>query len=159
MDHTKQDFWQFWRIAFNNFPFWFYCRTHKKAWEANLLTYSLAEMSSRNSIMPCCHLVCIRYKPFMNSQGPLDEFVSILSRCGKAGPIRPFYVLRWHHIESLLDGGVTITVNFWYKVCKNDYPHQTCVQLKQLVIRQLGQQKQKSPTPSNTRVLLWISFH
>lgn len=26
--------------------------------------------------------------------------------------------LRWHHIESLLDGGVTITVNFWYKVCK-----------------------------------------
>lgn len=24
--------------------------------------------------------------------------------------------LRWHHIESLLNGGVTITVNFWYKV-------------------------------------------
>lgn len=26
-------------------------------------------------------------------------------------------VSRWHHIESLLNGGVTITVNFWYKVC------------------------------------------
>lgn len=23
---------------------------------------------------------------------------------------------RWHHIESLLNGGITITVNFWYKV-------------------------------------------
>lgn len=22
----------------------------------------------------------------------------------------------WHHIESLLNGGITITVNFWYKV-------------------------------------------
>ena len=26
------------------------------------------------------------------------------------------FVFRWHHIESLLNGGVTITVNFWYKV-------------------------------------------
>ncbi|RXM98599.1 Hypoxia-inducible factor 1-alpha inhibitor [Acipenser ruthenus] len=23
----------------------------------------------------------------------------------------------WHHIESLLNGGITITVNFWYKCC------------------------------------------
>ena len=45
----------------------------------------------------------------------------ISSRRGTAGPIRPFSVLRWHHIESLLDGGVTITVNFWYKVCSNYY--------------------------------------
>uniref|UniRef100_A0A7N6ADB0 Hypoxia-inducible factor 1-alpha inhibitor n=1 Tax=Anabas testudineus TaxID=64144 RepID=A0A7N6ADB0_ANATE len=26
-----------------------------------------------------------------------------------------FLFFRWHHIESLLSGGVTITVNFWYK--------------------------------------------
>lgn len=25
-------------------------------------------------------------------------------------------LFRWHHIESLLNGGITITVNFWYKV-------------------------------------------
>lgn len=35
----------------------------------------------------------------------LDELVSF------------FLFFRWHHIESLLSGGVTITVNFWYKVC------------------------------------------
>lgn len=29
--------------------------------------------------------------------------------------------LRWHHIESLLKGGETITVNFWYKVSKFSY--------------------------------------
>lgn len=23
----------------------------------------------------------------------------------------------WHHIESLMRGGPTITINFWYKVC------------------------------------------
>lgn len=23
----------------------------------------------------------------------------------------------WHHIESLMRGGYTISVNFWYKVC------------------------------------------
>lgn len=23
----------------------------------------------------------------------------------------------WHHVESLMRGGPTITVNFWYKVC------------------------------------------
>ncbi|XP_061421441.1 hypoxia-inducible factor 1-alpha inhibitor [Lethenteron reissneri] len=32
----------------------------------------------------------------------------------------------WHHIESLLDGGITISVNFWYKAApapkKIDYP-------------------------------------
>ncbi|PKU30734.1 hypothetical protein llap_18962 [Limosa lapponica baueri] len=26
-----------------------------------------------------------------------------------------FLLGRWHHIESLLNGGITITVNFWYK--------------------------------------------
>lgn len=32
-------------------------------------------------------------------------------------PVFPYLsFLRWHHIESLLNGGVTITVNFWYKV-------------------------------------------
>ena len=100
---------------------------NKKECEANLLTYSLAEMGSRNSVMLCCHLVWLRhkYKPFINRKGPLDEFVRILSRRGTAESIKPFSVLRWHHIESLLDGGETITVNFWYKVCKKRFTSNT----------------------------------
>lgn len=30
-----------------------------------------------------------------------------------------WFPCRWHHIESLLNGGITITVNFWYKVSTN----------------------------------------
>jgi hypothetical protein len=35
------------------------------------------------------------------------------------------FCFRWHHIESLLDGGETVSVNFWYKasqVSKVEYP-------------------------------------
>ena len=24
---------------------------------------------------------------------------------------------RWHHVESTINGGITTSVNFWYKVC------------------------------------------
>ena len=24
---------------------------------------------------------------------------------------------RWHHVESTMNGGITTSVNFWYKVC------------------------------------------
>ncbi|XP_013890051.1 hypoxia-inducible factor 1-alpha inhibitor [Austrofundulus limnaeus] len=45
------------------------------------------------------------------------DFKKVVGYEAVVGPGDVLYIPMywWHHIESLLDGGVTITVNFWYK--------------------------------------------
>lgn len=72
---------------------------------------------------------------FTVSGGTLVLFYKLLLTVRTASAVKVYSYLssflRWHHIESLLNGGVTITVNFWYKVCifviLTLYPHLCCL--------------------------------
>ncbi|TRY95939.1 hypothetical protein DNTS_001946 [Danionella cerebrum] len=60
------------------------------------------------------HHPCDRQSQVDFENPDLDKFPNFKNAVGYEAVVGPGDVL-WHHIESLLNGGVTITVNFWYK--------------------------------------------
>uniref|UniRef100_A0A8C1Q5Q6 Hypoxia inducible factor 1 subunit alpha inhibitor n=1 Tax=Cyprinus carpio TaxID=7962 RepID=A0A8C1Q5Q6_CYPCA len=68
------------------------------------------------------HHPCDRQSQVDFENPDYDKFPNFTNAVGYEAVVGPGDVLYipmywWHHIESLLNGGVTITVNFWYKVC------------------------------------------
>jgi hypothetical protein len=74
-------------------------------------------------LAPCMfHRMSIKHLSSLFPLTGLYEFSSLSLESKQEPPPPPppiiflFLFNRWHHIESLLNGGITITVNFWYKV-------------------------------------------
>uniref|UniRef100_A0A8C2GT83 Hypoxia-inducible factor 1-alpha inhibitor n=1 Tax=Cyprinus carpio TaxID=7962 RepID=A0A8C2GT83_CYPCA len=66
------------------------------------------------------HHPCDRQSQVDFENPDYDKFPNFTNAVGYEAVVGPGDVLYipmywWHHIESLLNGGVTITVNFWYK--------------------------------------------
>ncbi|XP_073452690.1 hypoxia-inducible factor 1-alpha inhibitor [Aquarana catesbeiana] len=66
------------------------------------------------------HHPCDRQSQVDFENPDLERFPNFRNVVGYETVVGPGDVLYipmywWHHIESLLDGGITITVNFWYK--------------------------------------------
>lgn len=76
---------------------------YKDLYKSNCLAKSCKYIKRKISFLSCAARLTYLDSPSMTSVFPYLSF------------------LRWHHIESLLNGGVTITVNFWYKVRKVSY--------------------------------------
>ena len=159
MDHTKQDCWQFWRIAFNNFSFRFYCRTHKKAWGKSvnlqscwneqqklynaLLSFSLHSIQTLYEQSRTTGWVCVDFKQMWKGW---------TNKAFLCSQVASYWVLAgwWsdHHCKLLVQG-----------LQKRLPPSDMCSTQTTCHTTTWPTLKRKSPTPSNTTVLLWISFH